>query len=276
MARLKDRNKSIPYGVKFKIPALTWESKPGSFDSVVRQTIAARLGNPYLTKQRGWSTDYETVANEIDEWNANLCAHLGWWDYVAGGQGGATQPNPFPGNLPQAVPRQALAAGGGNRRQIITAVRQPIPRPEDMPKMSGSVAQAVASVKKLAAGGATLLEWSEEGMPHVVQSVADKRASICAVCPKNEQGKSLTEYFTAPLAAVIQKRFDKMAEMNLRTPSDDKLFTCQACLCPLRTKVWFPDELVLKRLKSEWKAELNQENPRCWILDLVNQQQKGS
>jgi hypothetical protein len=142
------------------------------------------------------------------------------------------------------------------------------PPPLSLPRMSGAVVGAVAVVKKLAAGAATLLEWEESGMPHVEPEVAENRASVCARCPKNQQGKSLTEYFTVPVSDLFNKRFRKMDELNLRTTYDDQLNVCQACLCPMRTKVWFPTDMVVKRLKPEQKSQLNQANPRCWILDL--------
>lgn len=140
--------------------------------------------------------------------------------------------------------------------------------PPASPRMSEAVQASVAVVKKMAAGMATLLEWDEAGMPHVDQSLAESRASVCAVCPKNDQTKSVREQFTDFVADRFNARFKRLDELNLRTAHDAKLKTCQACLCPMRTKVWFPAELVLKRLKPETKSELNQANPRCWILDL--------
>lgn len=142
------------------------------------------------------------------------------------------------------------------------------PPPVSPPRLVGAVQDAVAAVKKLAAGASALLEWEEAGLPHVEPSVAALRAATCSICPKNQQGKSLTEYFTVPVAALFEKRFKKLQEMRLTTPDDGKLAVCQACLCPMRTKVWMPNELVKKRLKPEQRAELNQINPRCWQLDL--------
>lgn len=133
-------------------------------------------------------------------------------------------------------------------------------------QMSGGVRAAVAAVRKMATGASLLMEWEEAGLPHVEQAVADDRAATCVKCPKNEKGKSLTEIFTEPVAAMIKRKMERLNEMNLRTPSDSQLATCQACLCPMRTKVWMPTELVLKRLKPDQKAELQPENPKCWIL----------
>jgi hypothetical protein len=142
------------------------------------------------------------------------------------------------------------------------------PPPIQSPRLVGAVSDAVAVVKKLAAGASALLEWESEGLPHAEPKVAEARAQICSKCPKNQEGRSLTEYFTVPVADLYNKRFKKMHDLNLTTPYDDDLKVCQACLCPMRTKVWFPKELILKRLIPEQRPQLNQINPRCWILDL--------
>jgi hypothetical protein len=135
--------------------------------------------------------------------------------------------------------------------------------PATLPSMSGAVLGAVAAVKKMAAGVGFLLEWEESGLPPVGEDVSEKRAGICVDCPKNEQGKSLTEIFTVPAAAMIQRKYERLEQMQLKTSHDVNLKVCQACLCPLRLKVHAPMELILKRLKPEQRAELD---TRCWIL----------
>lgn len=152
----------------------------------------------------------------------------------------------------------------------------PVPKltpPMSSPQMSGAVKQAVAVVKKMAAGAALLMEWEEAGLPHVLQDVAENRAYTCSKCPKNEKGKSLTDIFTAPVAAMIKKKMERLDGMNLHTKYDAELATCQACLCPMRTKVWVTEELILKRLKSEQRAELD---PSCWILKLQSPTQSSA
>lgn len=142
----------------------------------------------------------------------------------------------------------------------------PLPKltpPPTSPHMTEAVKGAVAAVKKMAAGAALLMEWEEAGLPHVEQEQANSRAETCSKCPKNEKGKALTDIFTAPVAAMIKKKMERLDGMNLKTPSDNQLFTCQACLCPLRTKVWVGTDLILKRLKHEFEIELHES---CWIL----------
>lgn len=109
MPRLISRQRQIPGGVKFYQAATKWASTPwASFDSVVNSLISHRKGNPALTEKHGWSTDYETVANEVDEFNAHICESMNWKDYITGG--GGAQPAPFSswqgkplGNLPNIV-----------------------------------------------------------------------------------------------------------------------------------------------------------------------------
>ena len=144
----------------------------------------------------------------------------------------------------------------------------PLPKltpPPTTSQMSGAVKEAVAAVRKMAAGAALLMEWESEGAVHVDQEVANSRAAVCVKCPKNERGKNLTDIFTQPVAAQIKKKMERKEQMNLRTPDDDKLAVCSACLCPLATKVWFPGELIIKRLKPDQRAELHES---CWILKL--------
>lgn len=139
---------------------------------------------------------------------------------------------------------------------------KPMP-PPSVPQLSAVAQAGVAAVKKIAAGAALLMEWEESGMPPVDASLSQARADICATCPKNEQGKSLTDYFTGPLSEKMRARFARLFAMNLTTTKDEQLNVCSACLCPLRLKVHTPMELILKRLKPEQRAELD---PRCWIL----------
>lgn len=262
MARLIDRNKQIPNGFIMAIPGLAWRPAPFSSIRVIAEgAITVLKANPHIAQKLGWDLSLEAMMNRVDETNAMVCERLGWTDYITGGSGGAA--TPFPSQLPSAVPRLPNAAV--NR----PAIRQPVARSEEMPNMSRPVAEAINNVKKVAAGAATLLEWEEAGMPAVDQETANRRAQVCVQCPKNGQEKHLTDYFTEPLAALIRKRFERMKELKIETPFDDKLKTCDACLCPMRSKVWFTKELVLKRLKPEWKAELNQANPRCWILQEI-------
>lgn len=142
-----------------------------------------------------------------------------------------------------------------------TVLPKPAP-PMSPPPSSGAVAEAVAAVKKMASGAALLFEWQESGQAPVDSELSAKRASICVDCPKNDQG-GFTKYFTASVSENIRKRFQKLHDMKLTTPSDAVLGVCSACLCPLKLKVHTPLDLIVKRMKPEVRADLA---PQCWIL----------
>lgn len=125
------------------------------------------------------------------------------------------------------------------------------------------VGAAVAGVKAAASGAALLLEWEESGQPPIREDVAHRRASICAECPVNGLG-DYTRWFTVPISEMVRKRIQRLHAMKLSTPYDDRLGTCEACLCPLKLKVWTPMDLVQKHLRPEAKEKLWKS---CWILD---------
>jgi len=158
-------------------------------------------------------------------------------------------------------------ASVGFELEQFTAKRLGLPDPKlspppTRPQLSGAALAAVGNIKKLAAGNALLLEWQESGLPPVPAEISTSRAATCAECPKNDPG-GLLKYFTGPVSDMIRKRLAKLHEMNLTTPSDEKLQVCSACLCPLRLKVHTPIQLIIKRLKPQFKADLHE---KCWIL----------
>lgn len=231
MQQIFSRSQFPPGGWEFYQPQTKWAAptpKSSTFDQTVVLIIKHRLANPALTVRYGLATDVVTVGNELEAYTR---ARLGMAPALVPGTGGPGVPKPK--------------------------------APTSQPQMSGHVQAAVAVVKKMAAGAALLLEWEESGMPAEPPEVSANRAAVCADCPKNEKGKSLTEYFTVPAADTIHKRFRRLLEMQLTTPHDERLNVCQACLCPLKLKVHTPMELIQKRLKPEQRAELD---PRCWIL----------
>lgn len=85
MARLKNRNLQIPGGMKYTQPGTNWQSPNwASFDQIVQGIVAHRRANPSLLA-KGWSVDPEAVANELDQYQAAICAANGWTDYITGG-----------------------------------------------------------------------------------------------------------------------------------------------------------------------------------------------
>lgn len=149
MARLKDRNRQIPNGLIFYVPETGWKApRYPSFDRLVQELIAHRNANAFLRDKHHWATDYATVANEVDAFNAKVCETMGWTDYIVS-DGGQTAQVPFP--LP--LPPQSLSVG-----------------------------------KAVVAGGRTLVDWIQDGAQAVPKELAEKRAAQCIACPKHDRG----------------------------------------------------------------------------------------
>lgn len=239
MPRLLNRQKLIPNGFVFLQPQSGWRApKNISFDRLVKMLIAHRQGNPWLMDRYKLSTDYNTVANEVDEYNATVCLRMGWTEYVNAAAGG--QPAPIPFRLLQAMGRKT---------------------PLNLLK----------SVPKLVAGGRVIVEWLNDGSEAVHADIAQERAATCAEmfeengkkkpCPLNLAG-DWTNFFTRKASEAIQRAVSKRKEWNLSTKHDEKLGVCSACSCPLPLKVHMPIERILSRIPSDSKADLH---ANCWI-----------
>lgn len=145
MYRLKDRNRFIPNGLVFYQPQTKWRSRPwAGFNQIVDEVIGHRTANPWLNA----SIDRATVEAEVDQFNANLCAQMGWGDYIVTVEGGAVPSAPFP-------------------------VRRQSP---------GSLLQNVA------AGSEALVEWIGSGAEAVSKVTSNQRAETCSKCPFNGRG----------------------------------------------------------------------------------------
>lgn len=123
---------------------------------------------------------------------------------------------------------------------------------------------AVAVGESLKTGKDILFDWEESGQPPVAQELANKRADTCAICPKNGRG-GLSRYFTVPVAAIIQARLERLHQVKMQTPLDNQIGVCEACLCPLRLKVWTPMEFLLKHTTPQQWDAFQKAEPRCWM-----------
>lgn len=226
MARLKNPQVPPPNGWDYWEPAIRFKApKNSSLDSLTRALIAARLGNPAITARMGWSTDYETVKRQVDEYNAKICQIHGWFDYVEPD----VPQQPPPRSFPDAPRRQPPTLSGGARNVV--------------------------------AGAKTITEMLGPEGP-VDAATAINRAAICIACPLNDLDPNWLSYFTQPAAAMITRMFEGFRGLNLRTPVDDKLGVCSACDCPMRLKIWARLPHILKHIPEEAKVRLH---PSCWI-----------
>ncbi len=224
MTTLKNRNNSPPNGFQF-VQAETGfgEGKIWwDFGQMCREIRDNRLGNPRFNL----TTDLNQIMAEADQRNALRCLSIkGAGIYVV--QDAST--------VPKTMASQHVPAG---------------------------VAGAVNKISAVAAGAKTIGAWLGKGGKPVPGILADVRAAICAVCPKNDSG-GLTRFFTVPAAATIHREIERRNQMKLGTLHDDKLGICSACLCPLKLKVHTPLVDIVDHMPESVKSELD---PGCWIL----------
>lgn len=229
--RLKSRQKYIPNGFRFLQPETGWKSTPNaSFDSIVQSLILHRKGRPDLVAKHGWSLDYDEVSNEVEQFNVRICVAHGWTDYLDGAEGGLVAlPKSKP---PTAQEKEQLSAAAGRASKIWSGVR-------------------------------TITDWIDSGAEPVAQEISERRAFICAKCPKNSKG-DFTSFFTAPAAGVIKNQVEKLQGRKLTTQNSDKLNICEVCLCPLRLKVHTPLSYISQHMSDGVLKDLKQVEG-CWI-----------
>ncbi len=169
MPRLKDRNKQTPGGHKFYDPILKYRSQPwASVDQIAAGLIQARLGNPALTQQHGWSTDATTVQNEVDEAIARQCQQMGWNSYIVAEGGGGQPPSNFPQQRPQSQ-------------------------------------RFLQKLRSVVAGSPVIVDFVKSKEEAVPVKVATERAQVCLSCPYNLKTKSLLDIFTTTASEAIRK-----------------------------------------------------------------------
>jgi len=219
MATLKNRQNQIPNGFKYRQAETGWTAPPwSSFETIVRGVMAHRMGNPALARKHKWAMDYETVAYEVDAYNAALCESHGWLDFVV-------SKNAEP---PKFQPLQSERPGAG---------------------FVGAVKRSVTGIKSVA-------EWLGSGLKPVAQDVADKRAAVCVVCPLNVKGNWLQK-LEASAADKVRSLMEVRNDLKLRTSHDANLGSCAACDCALQLKTWQPMDLIQKNTNSETRSKLD-------------------
>jgi len=229
--RLKSRQMQIPNGFKFVQPETGWQAtRFASFDSIVQSLRGHRLSRPDLVAKHGWATDVDGVGFDLEQFNVRLCLQHGWTDYLDG-----------------------MDVGGG---------LPPKSRPPSQQEVE-QVSVAAARAKKIWSGVKTLNDWIESGEPPVPSEISERRAAVCAACPKNTAG-DFTSWFTKPAAGAIKSQIEKLQDRKLSTTLDAKINVCDVCLCPLKLKVHTPLEYIRAHLSEAVLSDL-QKVPNCWI-----------
>lgn len=200
-----------------------------SFDTLVRAVISARKANPHHAAKNKWSLDFDTVANEVEQFQVKVCLAGGWTKYLTEGVSGA----------PPFSRAQSLA----NQKQLGVAVEK---------------------VKKLWAGVKTLNDWLDSEEPPVPTEQSERRAAICADCHLNGKG-DFSSWFTVPASGAIKRQLERLSQRNISSTQDEKLNVCTACLCPLKVKVHTPMKFITPHMSNETIAELKG-GKNCWII----------
>lgn len=224
---LKSRSKWPPGGWQFFQQETGWALPKGQdFHQSILQIIVHRKANPRFNL----STDYDKVANELDDFQCARLANDPVWCIAEGISN-------FSGRLPV-------------RRQ-----------PEDV---KGAVAGASKFLKNSTAGIGLYLEWFGDGKP-VAPEVAETRAKACLQCPKHVPG-TVFQRFSKAAAVEIMTVFGVLNDLQLKTSVDEQLQICDACDCPMKAKVWCPLPIIKGHLRPEAFAALWEQ---CWIRNEV-------
>jgi hypothetical protein len=234
--RLKSRVHQIPNGFRYIQAEIKWDStkvlgRGPSWERLVMGLIAARLANPAQCAKHNWSTDVETVANEVDAYNAKICADAGHLKYLSSGN--AVGPPVPKGNAPSASETRQLAAVAGRVEKIWTGIR-------------------------------TVNDWIDSNDPPVPSEQSGARALTCSQCPQNGTG-DFTSWFTQPASDAIKRQIQRLQSRKLSTPHDDKIKICEVCLCPLHLKVHTPLKYIEAHLKPSVMDALRSVKG-CWII----------
>ncbi len=99
---------------------------------------------------------------------------------------------------------------------------------------------------------ATTTKWAASGFKVVDQEEANRRAKICASCPRNVKVEGCSGCYN--LVSKVRKVVG-----DRHTDHDAELRGCEVCACSLAAKVWLPRKVMAgTRDKSQWPDH-------CWI-----------
>lgn len=241
MARMKSRQVFPPGGWEYLQPQTGWSvPRDSGFEEAVRALMAHRRANAWVTQQNKLSTDYNTVANEVDEYNAAKClAHPGWEHFVG-------NPEPPKSWTPSAfsLRRRVEGVAGANH------------------------------IRRTAAGIRLVADWVGTGLKPVEKEVAERRGGVCVTCPNNTNPNWIQK-LDAALAAEIKTLVEIKNDLKLSTIHDKNLLSCSLCDCYMPLKVWAPIEHIWANSPQSVKDDLSKvvtsDKHRCWVVQEAEQ-----
>lgn len=108
-----------------------------------------------------------------------------------------------------------------------------------------------------------MLDWLGSGGKPVDAAVAQRRVDVCKMCPHNNEA-NITAWITGPIArAILDQRRAKLG-LALAVEGEERLFSCDICLCHLPLKVWVPTDTILEHTDSNTLAQFP---THCWIFN---------
>ena len=220
----------IPNGLTFYVPELDWRPRQySSFDGIVDALFYLIRQHPRL--QAKYSTNRRAIEEMVDQYNATICAQMGWTDYVQKVGGAGSAPKHDAEQQADVINKLKLAA---------------------------------AKAKELMSGLKASSQWLTTGLPAVPPEQSAARAAICAACPMNEQG-DFSKWFSVSVAELVRKNIAKLEERGLSTPDDNKVNVCMACSSPIRLNVHVPVQLIKESITPEQALRLKN-GRNCWVL----------
>jgi hypothetical protein len=233
MPRIKNKQNGIPHDWQVLHPEAGMERpyRYPSFDGCVTWEIRFRKGNPDLCARFGWTTDVEEVERYVEEQNVQRMIANGWNDFIE-----------FDGESPPKTSRQ--------------------------PVLPHALAAVAGHLDKIGSAKNLMVQWLGDGLEPVPIELAEKRAAICAGCPKNSKNNGETEEtlwqrFTNVAANQIKGLINIKNNIHLQTTRDKELGHCEGCDCVLNLKIHAPVKHIEANTHHSVWPNLA---PNCWLF----------
>lgn len=228
MPRLKSRDKFPPGEFQVIHPEAGMKAPfAGSFREAVLFELAWRRKNAALAEKLGLPPDLAMCEAWVDEQNAIRCLQSGWGSFVD-------------------TDGSSLPIDPAQKKSLFGVA-------------------AVGVAKGLSALSAYQSMFGPDGP--VGKDVAEARAAVCHKCPKNDTQRGFTAYFVRAAADGIMGLLGALKDLGVQVAEPKKLGICQACLCPMRAKVFVSTKWIRGHIPEMNLGDLQPANPKCWILE---------